>query len=133
MRGRSELLLRIVSDFITRSPVSSAFLAPSISGRTNTFSRRHVPRVSSPIQVAAPCSGLPKLPLPSGADSAAHRTNQPTPTKQGLSSSVLQDAADAVDNWVGLRECFIVVKNGFIVHEQYYRYRSLTLSTTQNF
>ena len=39
---------------------------------------------------------------------------------QGLSTAVLQAAADAVNDEVGNRECYIVVKNGKIVHEQYY-------------
>eukprot|EP00729_Bicosta_minor_P006994 gene6994-11262_t len=43
-----------------------------------------------------------------------------TPESQGLSTAVLQAAADAVNDEVGNRECYIVVKNGKIVHEQYY-------------
>lgn len=43
-----------------------------------------------------------------------------TPESQGLSSAALQKAADEVSKDVSQRKCFLVVKNGKIVHEQYY-------------
>lgn len=43
-----------------------------------------------------------------------------SPADEGLSAEALQAAADAVNSAVSSRKCFLVVKNGKIVHEQYY-------------
>jgi len=43
-----------------------------------------------------------------------------TPASQGLSAADLQDAADETNDGVPGRVCYLVIKNGFIVHEEYY-------------
>jgi len=43
-----------------------------------------------------------------------------TPESQGLSADALAAAASSVSNAVAGRKCFVVVKNGKIVHETYY-------------
>lgn len=44
-----------------------------------------------------------------------------TPESQGLSSEELTDAARRVNARIDSRVCFVAVKNGFIVHEEYYQ------------
>jgi len=43
-----------------------------------------------------------------------------TPASQGLSAAELQEAADDTNDDVPGRVCFLVIKNGLIVHEEYY-------------
>jgi hypothetical protein len=43
-----------------------------------------------------------------------------TPASQGLSQAELQEAADATNDDIRGRDCYLVIKNGYIVFEQYY-------------
>lgn len=51
--------------------------------------------------------------------------------EHGLSSEALQAAASRIENAVPFRWCFVVVKDGVLVHESYFHNNSETLYRTQ--
>ena len=52
-------------------------------------------------------------------------------TDHGLSSAKLQQAAERIQDALPFRWCFVVVKDGVLVHESYFHNNSETLYRTQ--